>query len=136
MIELNLNPSRKELRQFTLLQVVFFALIAGMLTRRGSDISTAMLIVGVSAVVGLIGWFVPAFMRIVYIVWMAAVFPIGWTVSHLLLALVYYLVVTPLGFAMRLSGRDPMQRKFDRNATTYWQPRPGPSPTKRYFRPF
>lgn len=136
MIELNLNPSRKELRQFTVLQVVFFSIIAAMLYRRGTDVSTAMLIVGLSAAVGLIGWFVPACMRIIYIVWMAAVFPIGWTVSHLLLAMVYYLVVTPLSLLMRLCGRDPMQRTFDRDAKTYWQPRPGPSSTERYFRPF
>jgi len=136
MTKLNLNPSRKELRQFAVLQVAFFAIIATMLHRRGTDISTAMLIVGLSAVVGLIGWFVPAFMRIIYIVWMAAVFPIGWTVSHLLLAMVYYLVVTPLSLLMRLCGRDPIQRTFDHSAKTYWQPRPVSSPTKRYFRPF
>ena len=67
---------------------------------------------------------------------MYAVYPIGWTVSHLALAVVYYLVVTPIGLLMRLFGRDPMRRKFDPSATTYWQPHESPDEPERYFRQF
>ena len=51
--------------------------------------------------------------------WTAAVFPIGWVMSYVLLGGVYFLVLTPIGLAMRICGRDPMQRKFDRQAKTY-----------------
>ena len=40
--------------------------------------------------------------------WMYAAFPIGWTISHLLLLAVYYFVLTPVGLALRLTGRDPV----------------------------
>lgn len=68
--------------------------------------------------------------------WMFAAMPIGWTVSHLILGLVFYLVFTPVGLALRALGKDPMCRGFDPTATTYWQPhRQQPNPG-RYFRQF
>lgn len=136
MIDLKLNPSCKELRLFAAMQIAFFALIAFLLWRKNSIVdTTAWYIVGVSVVTGIAGLLWPAFIRVVYVAWMIAVFPIGWTISHAVLAVVFYLVVTPIGWMLRLSGRDPMQRKFDAQAKTYWQPRTA-KPTDRYFRQF
>ena len=78
----------------------------------------------------------PPLLRPVYQLWMLAVYPIGWTVSHIVMALLFYLVFTPVGLIMRACGRDPMQRKFDRQATTYWQRRPPEQDKRRYFRQF
>jgi hypothetical protein len=64
------------------------------------------------------------------------VFPIGWTVSHLLLAAIYYLAIAPIGVIMRVCGYDPMQRRFDRNAETYWKRRQDRDDTKRYFKQY
>lgn len=51
-------------------------------------------------------------------------------VSPLVLGLIYIIAVVPTGFFLRVSGRDPLRLKLDRNATTYWQQRdpPGPPP--------
>jgi hypothetical protein len=56
--------------------------------------------------------------------WMALALGIGWWVSRLLLLLSFVLLVTPLALIMRLVGRDPMARKWDPEATTYWIERP------------
>jgi hypothetical protein len=61
-------------------------------------------------------------------------FPIGWTISHVLMA-DYYLVVTPIGLIMRALKRDPMQRAFDRQAEAVDRP-PKDENTGRYFRQF
>lgn len=71
-----------------------------------------------------------------YRAWLLAFQPVSWSVSQLLLATVYYLVVTPIGVAMRLAGRDPLQRKFDRSAETYWIERKPPENSSRYFKQF
>jgi hypothetical protein len=62
--------------------------------------------------------------------------PIGWAVSHLLLAGVFYLLIAPLGLAIRLSGRDKLQMRPEPSAATYWTPRPPAPPADRYFRQF
>jgi hypothetical protein len=67
---------------------------------------------------------------------MVLAFPIGWTVSHLLLGSIFYGVITPIGLLLRASGHDPMMRKFDRNASSYWiDHRTGGDPTS-YLRQF
>jgi hypothetical protein len=37
------------------------------------------------------------------------------------LAVLYYLVFTPVAVAFRLMGRDALDRKFDPQAASYWE---------------
>ena len=79
---------------------------------------------------------VPVVRRPLYLGWMYATLPIGWVVTHVMLGLIYYLMFTPIGLIMRLGGRDLMQRRFDREASSYWiEHRPDDRP-ERYFRQF
>ena len=55
--------------------------------------------------------------------WMRAAFPIGRTISHVPIAALYYLVVTPKGLARWPFGRDALARRFDPDAHSYWTPR-------------
>ena len=40
--------------------------------------------------------------------------------SHIVLAVMYYFVFTPLGFVMRSLGKDPLQKNIDKNEKSYW----------------
>ena len=71
-----------------------------------------------AALVGL-GLVAPAALRHPYRGWMALGHALGYVNSRILLSLVFYLVVTPMGFVMRLFGRDPMRRGFDPKSPTY-----------------
>jgi hypothetical protein len=50
--------------------------------------------------------------------------------NPLIMGLVFYLAVTPTALAMRLLGKDPLNRQFDADAESYWIERtpPGPEP--------
>jgi hypothetical protein len=52
-------------------------------------------------------------------------------VSPVVLGLIYYATVTPLGVMMRLVGKTPLPLRFDPRATSYWIERrpPGPAPS-------
>lgn len=76
------------------------------------------------------------FAMAVYVKWMLAAVPISWTISHLMLAAVYYLMITPISLVMRLLGRDSLSRKFDPDAKTYWSRRNPRVDIPRYFRQF
>lgn len=136
MIDLNLNPSRKELRIFAALFWVFFTGVAWIVFRKSGSTTAAAGVFAAASAVGIIGLSVPVWVRPVYVVWMLAAYPIGWVMSHVLMGVIYYLVVTPIGLLMRALGRDPMQRTFDRAAKTYWVARPKEEKTTRYFRQF
>jgi ABC-type uncharacterized transport system permease subunit len=109
----------------------------GLAARSGLDPLRLSLGVWVAGVLGALAvWALPAFGRRLYVGWMVAAVPVGWTISHLVLGLVYYLVLTPTGLLLRLVGRDPMRRKLDTNATSYWIEREGHHDPKRAFRQF
>jgi hypothetical protein len=50
--------------------------------------------------------------------------------SPLVLALLFYACITPIGLLMRLTGKDPLRLRFEPEADTYWIRRepPGPAP--------
>ena len=45
---------------------------------------------------------------------------LGLIMSHIILALVYYLVLTPIGLFMRILGKDPLTLRFDPKSDSYW----------------
>ena|SRR3989442_11875600 len=60
--------------------------------------------------------------------WMALGSALGWLTTRIVLGLIFFGLITPMGLVRRLAGRDPMQRAFDPKATTYrvpQRPRPG-----------
>ena len=136
LIDVNWHPSRTELRVFAGLQLIFFAIVAWMIFDRFEGSSVPAVVLVVSAVAAVVGLIEPKLLRPIYVIWMAAVLPIGWVVSHVMIAVVFYLIITPIGLTMRLLGRDPMERKFDATAKSYWKPRQQQTETNRYFRQF
>ena len=137
IIEINRNPTRKELNQFGFIWLGFLTFF-GAIARFKLDAPTVALVLWIAAVVvPVIGWTVPAFMRAIFLGMSYLAWPIGFVVSHVILALVYYLVFTPVGLAMRIFGYDPMKRRFDDAAPSYWVERdPAVTAPKRYFRQF
>lgn len=74
----------------------------------------------------------PATLGPVYRGWMAFGMKLGTIVSSILLTVAYFLVVTPVGLLMRLTGTDPLDRAVHREARTYWHPHAGPRPPSDY----
>ena len=62
-----------------------------------------------------------------YWLWMGFVFVVGTVIGTLALAVVYFIVVTPLGLAARLAGRDRLGLRRPAPGASLWQPLPTPS---------
>ncbi|HYE57215.1 MAG TPA: SxtJ family membrane protein [Rhodothermales bacterium] len=122
----HLDVSRAALRRFgRTVGLVFLALGAFVLWRRGwtlTPLPGTLLSVG-AVLVGL-GLAAPTLLRPVYRVWMLLAFALGFVMTRVLLTVVFFGVVTPIGLLRRALGHDPMRRKRDPAASTYWLPRP------------
>lgn len=137
LLEINSNPTDRELRQFAGIWLPAFALLVGLLLWFRWPLPwAAVLVWAAAAVLGVGGVLKPRWIKPVFVGWMIAAFPIGWVISHVVVAFVFYLVLTPIGLAMRLCGYDPMHRKFDREAKTYWVQREKKRDRQSYFRQF
>lgn len=104
-------PTSNELRVFATLQAAFVPAVAWVLAGRPTPCPPWL--VGVAAVavfIGIVGWFKPSVAATYLAVWTKLFYPIQWVVSRALLAVVYYLVLTPIGLIVRALGVRPVQR--------------------------
>ncbi len=115
------EPSSRDLTKLALLFLIIPGLIGLYLVLwKGSGTGYVWMIAG--AVLCLARAITPLF-RFVYDAWLAFSIILGYFISRLLLTVIFFLVMTPTGLIMRLVGRDPMERKWEPNAPTYWKAR-------------
>jgi len=135
LIEIDTRPSPERVRRFGRVWFPLFVAAAGFALARTSPLA-ARWAWGLAALVGVLAWIRPSAIRPLYLGLIYATAPIGWIVSHIVLGVVYYLVVTPLGRLLALFGRDPMTRRFDPDASSYWVDVRAERTLDDYFRQF
>ena len=119
MIEINWKPDRRQLRVFGLVMLALFLAAGGLLAWRFG--TTVFYVCGaIGLVFALSGLLVPPLARVLYVLWMGIGFCIGSVVMPILIALIYYGVLTPIGLALRARGRDSMQRRRREPGASYW----------------
>jgi hypothetical protein len=118
--EINKNPSAKELIKFGATFLGGMAVI-GLLyyfVFHNEALAKGLWIAG--GVVFVLS-FVPPVARILYILWMGLGITMGLVTSPIILALVFLVLITPVGLVFKLIQRDTMKRKMDRGAASYWE---------------
>ncbi len=119
-----LDASPKALRTFGWQVGVVFLLIGGFLAWRWDEVGTLVrTLSGLGGALLVLGFVAPTFLRPVYKVWMGLALVLGFVMSHVLLAVVFFGLVTPIGLVMRLFGHDPLGRRVAPPGGTYWKDR-------------
>ena len=130
MVEMNWKPTERQLRQFGLVALAALPLLAW-LWHLGDAARLAMWsIAGAAGVVAIIR---PGLLKLPFLALTLITLPIGMIVGEIVLLLGFYCVFVPIGLAMRLAGRDEMNRSFDPQATTYWRPKARAVDKESYF---
>jgi len=111
----------KGLRQFGVMLGGMLAVIFGFLVPRSWEWESQPnpVWIGIGNVVVAWALIAPDSMRSLYRTWIRVALQIGHVVNSVILAIVYFLVITPMGVVMRMMGKDPMRRKLDRNVDSY-----------------
>ncbi len=136
LTEINGDPTDKDLRVFGLLLPAFAAVFGHLVQRRTGLTMAGWTVWATGAVLSLVYFVVPRVRRLVFVGWSYVTFPLGWFLSHAVMAAVYFLVVTPIALLVRLVGHDPLQRRWDPSAPSYWVRRGPEGDVRRYFRQF
>jgi Saxitoxin biosynthesis operon protein SxtJ len=115
-------------RGFGLVFSGFFALLAALSFYRGG--TRWYIWLPLAAVFAVLAYAAPRMLAPLNRLWAKFGHLLHTVISPLLLAILFYGCVTPIGFLMRLSGKDPMRRGFKPAENSYWIIRkpPGPSP--------
>lgn len=139
--EINWKPDRKAQRTFARSLMIGFpvvALVLAVMTRLGAH-EWKPVFVWLGAIgfgIGLFCWLLPGLARPFYLVWYALAGVMGLVMGNLLLGLVYYGVLTPIGLVLRLLNRCPLRKGFDRDRASYWEDAREITDPQRYYRQF
>ena len=129
------NPKTpKELRRFGLVMAVAFAVLSGIFSWRGTVWATWLF--WPSGAFLFVGLAVPKALGPVETAWTAFAEVLGRIVTAVILTITFFLVMTPVGFLVRLLSRDSFGRHLDGRATSYWVPVDPDGPISRPDKPF
>jgi hypothetical protein len=121
-MRLHFKEDPKEWRKATLLGLIGPAAIIGILRWRGVVSSTCLVsALAVIAMVALCAWVRPRWFRGYYRFMTRLGFYIIQTLGRIVLAALFFVILTPFGWILRLSGKDFLRLKSPRNKQTFWQ---------------
>jgi hypothetical protein len=110
----------QRLRKFGIVMAVFFGLFGALFVWRGRAWGEPTLYVaGAFLVLGLIA---PKILRPIEKVWMAFAGVLQVVMTTVILTLTYFLVMTPMGLFLRLTGKDLLGLEGDPEIKSYWEP--------------
>jgi len=130
------HPSRRNLRLFAAIWLILFMALGWKHYFKESHHTAGTVLGCVALVVGIPGLLSPPTVRWVFVGAIVLTFPLGWLVSQLMLALLFYLVVTPVALLFRLKGRDLLGRKLAPGCSTFWTKKTLSQDVRSYFRQF
>ena len=136
LISIRRDPTRKDIIVFGILLTVFVAILGGFLWLQTESLPAAIWVWLLGGTICAGYAIIPAIRRPIFIFWSLVTFPIGLIITTILLAVIYYGLLTPLGLAARLVRGDPLQRRHQPAADSYWTERPESDSVDRYFRQF
>jgi len=128
-----IDTGPKAIRNFGITFFVVLGVVGGLMIYKDKSVGYAGIGFGVLFLI--LGLWAPITLKALYKVWMALAAVLGFFMSRVILSLLFYLVVTPTGLAMRLFGKDVLDQRWDKKAATYWKKRDSKhSDKKRYER--
>ena len=145
LIEMNLRPDERTLRQFGWIALVGFGLLGtlawfewlifsfGLGEARSAVAGTLWALGGLATLFSLV---FPKGNLPIYVGLTIIAFPIGFVLSYVIMGTLFYVLITPVGILFKLTGRDVMKRRFDPEAETYWTEARSGRPREHYFKQF
>ena len=114
----DIKSGKKELRQFGITVGIVLGLLGGLFLWREKEGYFYFFIL--SAALLCLGIVVPILLKPIYKAWMTLAIHMGWFITRVILIILFYLIITPIGLLAKLFGKDFLSRKFDKTAGSYW----------------
>jgi len=117
----NIKTGKKDIRSFGVTFGIIFLIIAGFLYYQ-EKYSFQLFIYLAGSFSGL-GIILPIILKPFYMVWMIFAVILGWFMTKVILSLLFYLIITPIGLFLRIIGKDLLNLKEKKQQKSYWNMR-------------
>ena len=95
--------------------------LGGWWSYRGRYPTLSLVLLAVGAALVLLGALLPQSLVVPNRLWMGMAEAMGFVMTRVILGVVFFLFVTPIGLVRRLTGGDPLGRRAKRTES-YWKP--------------
>ena len=130
--EMNLNSTNpREIRKFGIIGAIFFGTLLAVALWR--DKALAAYFFGFLSFLSIGFIIMPWRLRHAYAAWLKIANFVGFTVTILILSILFYFVITPTALIKKIFGGRPLPLKPDDKVSTYWVTRPEPTQPKERF---
>ncbi len=110
------DTGREKVRQFGFILAGFLAFVGTARFIVAGHTPWNLVFAGV--IVGSLAAILPRFLVVIYYPWMIIANLIGFTITHLILIILFYIILTPIGLIRRVAGKDSLERKY--RSGSYW----------------
>ncbi len=117
----NIKEDKTTLRKFGLTVGTVLLLVGIVLYLTGK--SSSVVFGGAGVLLILFGLILPNILKPLNKIWMTLAVILGWFMSRLILFILFYIVITPIGFFLRIAGKDFLNLRTDKNSDSYWEKR-------------
>jgi multisubunit Na+/H+ antiporter MnhG subunit len=117
----NIKQTPKDLRKFGLTTGIIIFLIGCLMTWKHNPLQNYSLSVGVILICS--GLFFPIILRPLNKAWMTFSILSGWVMTRVILSILFYIVITPIGLIAKMMGKSFLDLKMDKDRVTYWEKR-------------
>ncbi len=114
----NIKETKKDLRKFGLTVGIVLVILALLLFWFNKP--TYHYFGGIGLFLVLSAFLFPVILRPLNKIWMTLAIILGWVMTRVILTILFYLVLTPVGFMAKLFRKDFLDLGFNKNADTYW----------------
>lgn len=126
-----IKSTRKDLRNFGLVVGAVMALLGLILLWRGRPAWPYLLGIGLALMI--LGGILPASLKPLQKLWMSFAVVMGWFMTRLILGVLFFLVLTPIGLAARVVGRRFLDSAPESGADSYWNLRDGEEQVRKHL---
>ena len=114
----NIKNKKSDFRKFGITVGIILIMISGLLIWK--EIESFQIFLTIGVVLNVLGIVIPVFLKPIYWIWMILATVLGWFMTRLILALLFYAVLTPIGVVSRLIGKRFLELWPDKLKDSYW----------------
>ncbi len=119
----NIKSDKSALRTFGITIGLILMIFAGFLFWKEKEIFYIFFTLGVALC--FLSSAIPYLLKPFYWIWMILATILGWVMTRVILSLLFYLILTPIGLIGRLFGKQFVELRWDKSKKSYWNYRSG-----------
>ena len=114
----NIKSKKSDISKFGITIGIILMIIAGLLFWKEKESSQIFFTVG--TILFVLGILVPAVLKPIYWIWIIFATILGWIMTRVILSLLFYIIITPIGLISRFFGKQFLELRWEKSKESYW----------------